>query len=122
MSESKDFVVYNMPGMLSRRVTRQDPIDPKNRVPDESWYNSVCEKMAVLFAFYTKHSLIGDPRLLRDVDKVVVKFSDFSSLGQKFIMSGASDRWLAAFDRPGSQKELSDVRYLEKQLSNIKMV
>ena len=119
MSEQKDFVVYNLPGMLSRKVTQRDPVDQERWIVDDGWYKSVIERMTVLFSFYIKHGLIREPQSLGTTATVVLRFSDFSSRGQRFIKFGASDRWLASFDRPGSKKDPHDVRYLEKQLKRI---
>src|SRR5215469_1890248 len=119
VTSSKDFIVYNMPGMLAAEVTRPDPHHPTKKIRDESWYESVQQKMAALFAFYESHGLLRHADPLPTVDKVVLKFSDFTQLGQRFLMSAASDRWLASFDRPGSKRKPTDVGYLEKQLNKL---
>jgi hypothetical protein len=119
VTQSNDFVVYNMPGMLSREVRKPDPFDPTKWVRDEAWYESIREKMATLFTFYRSHGLLRHADSLPAVDKVVLNFSDFSELGQRFIRSGAADRWLASFDRPGSRRGATDDSYLERQLTKL---
>lgn len=115
-----DFIVYNMPQMLKRQVMKWDSSDPPNRERDDNWYMSVREKMSKLFEFFETHSLLLLPERLPQVDQVVLRFSDFSTLGQKFLKSGVPDKWLGSFDRPGSKKKPSDVTYLEKQLAKIR--
>jgi hypothetical protein len=119
MTNPTDFIVYDMPVMLSRRVTRLDPVDPSKSVRDESWYESVRQKMSTLFSFFEKKGLLRDSGSLAAVQDVVLRFSDFSDRGQRFIMSQAPDKWLASFDRPGSKKKPTDVSYLEKQLAKL---
>lgn len=118
-SDSKDFIVYDMPSMLNRRVTKQDPNDAAKWITDVTWYESVRQKMSTLFAFYRQRGLLRDPSALQETDNVVLRFSDFSEIGRKFLMTTASDKWLASFDKPGSKKDLRDVTYLERQLARL---
>jgi hypothetical protein len=118
-SNSNDFIVYDMPSMLNRRVTRQDTDDPNKWISDEAWYESVRKKMSTLFAFYKEHGLLRDPSALRETDHVILRISDFSEVGRKFLMTTAADKWLASFDKPGSTKDLNDITYLERQLARI---
>jgi hypothetical protein len=120
MTEPSDFIVYNMPGMLGRRVVKRDPSDPSKWVRDESWYESVRQQMSALFAFFARNQLLSNPAALPEVEKVVLRMSEFSELGQKFVMSCAADRWLASFDRPGSKKDPTNTAYLEKQLATLR--
>lgn len=118
-SESKDFIVYDMPGMLNRRVTKQDPDDPAKWISDETWYESVRQRMSTLFAFYRERGLLRDPSALQDTDHVVLRISDFSEIGRKFLMTTASEKWLASFDKPGSKKDVTDITYLDRQLARL---
>src|ERR1041385_6908228 len=113
---NKDFSVYDMPSMLSRRVTKPDVNDPNKWVRDESWYDSVLRKSFVLFKFFQDNGLLKRIVVdqLSDTEKVVLRFSDFTPDGQALIMSQAPDKWDASFDRPGSKKNYEDVSYLVK--------
>jgi hypothetical protein len=117
-----DYNMYNMPALLSTSVTCPDPKDPNKWIRDESWYVSIRQMYFALFKFFQDHGLSNAlaVRELADTDKVVLKFSDFTPEGQAFVKSGADDRWLASFDRPGSKKSWDDVRYLEKQLAKLR--
>ena len=117
MTAQRDFTVYNMPQLREREVWRWDSSDPPKRERDETWYLSVRETMSNLFKFFEAHGLLLVPLL--DIDQVVLRFSDFTKVGQTFVKSGAPDRWLGSFDRPGSKKLKSDVSYLEKQLAKL---
>ena len=120
MTEPGDFIVYDMPGMLGGRVVKRDPSDPSKWVRDESWYESVRQQMSTLFAFHVRNGLLRNPAPLPDVEKVVLRMSDFSELGQRFVRTCAADKWLASFDRPGSKKDRTNTAYLEKQLAALK--
>lgn len=120
MTENKNFVVYHMPGMLDRVVTKPDPNNPAGRIRDDEWYESTRQKMYALFEFFKRNDLIAGNVVLTPLEEVVLRINDFSGLGQKFIMSQAPDKWLASFDRPGSKKDNADVTYLEKQLAKLK--
>jgi len=119
MTYPKDFIVYDIPAMLSRDAVLRDPANPSKWVRDDTWYVSVQQHMAALFAFFQAHGLLVEPKRLPSVEQVVLKFSDFSEIGQRFVMTGAAERWLASFDRPGSKKLPSNVTYLEKQLAKL---
>lgn len=122
MAMEKDFNVHNMPAMLARTVTRPDERDPSKWVRDEAWYESVREMYFHLFMFFQDHSLLTK-RVVesrKDVDLVVLRFSDFTVEGKAFVMSKAPHKWLGSFDRPGSKKKLSDVSSLEKHLSKLR--
>jgi hypothetical protein len=122
VSSTKDFVVYDMPKMLGRKVTRPSEIEPTKWVTDESWYESVRDKSYHLFMFFQNNGLLLRPVVSnpRDVDRVVLRLDDFTDEGKGFIMSQAPDKWLASFDRPGSRKQNSDVRYLEQKLKQLR--
>ena len=117
-----DYVIYNMPTMLGRSVTCPDPNDQNKWIRDERWYDSVRLQYFALFKFFQDQELLRAPFVakLSDTDSVVLRFSDLTPEGQAFVKSGADDRWLASFDRPGSKKQRDDVSYLEKQLQKMR--
>lgn len=122
MMEKKDFMVYSMPAMLSTKVWRPDPNDATKYIRDEGWYERQREQKFHLFSFLQAHGLTRRPLLkdFADVDGVILMFSDLTEEGQAFIMSQATERWLGSFDRPGTKKKPSDVRYLEKKLAELR--
>jgi hypothetical protein len=120
VTPSRDYVALNVPGLLSRTVKVQDPVDSSKWLPDPTWHEHTKELMAALLFFYRKNKLLKESQNLPPTEQVVLKFSDFTELGQAFLQSGAEDRWLRSFDRPGNRKARSDVRYLEKQLQLIR--
>jgi hypothetical protein len=117
-----DYIVYNMPAMLGRAVTCPDPSDPNKWIRDESWYNSVRRTFFALFKFFQAHGLLKSAVVsdIATTDQVILRLSDFTSEGQAFLKTGADDRWLASFDRPGSKKQRDNVSYLEKQLQKMR--
>jgi hypothetical protein len=118
----RDFDVYDLPAMLKVEATTIDPDDPARRIRDESWYQHVREKSYYLFKFFQGHGLLRHRVVeeFADVDGVILKFSDFTPEGQRFVMSQAPDRWQGSFDRPGSKKLPSNVSYLERQLKKMR--
>jgi hypothetical protein len=119
---AKDFSLYHMPDMLAREVRRQDPSDAGKWIRDEEWYSAVREKFYNPFMFLQERKLVVR-RLVEsqgDVDRVVLKFSELTDLGQAFVKSRVDERWLASFDRPGTKKVPSDWTYLDKQLHKIR--
>jgi hypothetical protein len=117
-----DYVIYNMPAMLGRSVTCPDPNDPNKWIRDEGWYDSVRMTFFALFRFFQDQKLLRSAVVeeLSDTDAVVLRLSDLTPEGRTFVQSGADDRWLASFDRPGSKKQRDDVSYLEKQLQKMR--
>jgi hypothetical protein len=112
------FVVFNMPTMMGRKVTRPSEIDATKWIKDESWYASVREKMYYLFTFFQDYGLLHRKVVYApsDVDTVILRLSDFTDEGQAFVLSQAPDRWLGSFDRPASKKKRSDTSYLVREL------
>src|ERR1700739_4844237 len=98
MTENKNFVVYHMPGMLDRVVTKPDPNNPAGRIRDDEWYESTRQQMSALFDFFKENDLLLPEVMLPNVEEIVLRINDFSDLGRKFIMSQAPDKWLASFD------------------------
>lgn len=112
----KDYKVMDMPTHLSRKALKQDPRNPNAWIHDDSWYRETREINFALYEFFLEHDLVNSQKRFETIDEVVLRYNDFNILGKLFLKSGAVDRWLASFDRPGSKKALSDVRYLEKAL------
>lgn len=118
LSSGQDFIVHNVPALMSRQVTRPADDDPNKWIKDESWYESVRETLFHLFSFFQNQALLHRKIVARpsDVDAVILRLSDFTDEGQAFVMSQVPHKWLTSFDRPGSKKQRSDISYLEREL------
>lgn len=114
-----DYKLYDMPSLLGRTVKKVNPEDESNWIRDDGWYEAVRAKYFALFRFLQDKDLIGRKlvSIEADVDGVVVKASDLTDEGRLFIASGADERWLKSFDRPGSKKKSFDTSYLERELA-----
>ena len=113
-----DFVVYNVPALMSRKVTKLDPATGA-WIPDDTWYKSTRTMMEALVRFFERNGLLVSPGPLPAIENVALRLSGFTERGQRFVKSGAVEKWMAAFDRSGSRKARDDVAYLEKKLAEL---
>lgn len=118
MSMNLDYKAMDMPTHLSRSVLRQDPNDYTKWVKDEEWYKRTKIVHKTLLNFYIEHGLL-ERYVECPLENVVLMFSDFTNDGRKLLKSGAVDRWLSSFDRPGSRKNLDDTSILDRSLRSI---
>lgn len=118
----KDYKVIDMPSMMARTVTKQDPHDSQSWLRDDSWYEQIRAIYSSLLSFFERNGLLKKSIPRTSIDEVVVMFSDLNDDGQALVRSGADDKWLASFDRPGAAKSPSNTKSLEKALSKIKAV
>lgn len=118
--DEKDFNVFNVPLMLSRVVEKRD--ENGTWVRDESWYENIRKIYFSLFEFLQGEGLLHRSLVasLPDVDSVVVKLSDLTDLGKKFIKAGIASKWMTSFDRPNSKKNFSNTDYLRKNLLKLR--
>lgn len=116
---STDYKLIDVPSMLSRDVRKRDPTNPSRWVKDETWYENIRQIYTTLVRFFLDHELLKNAVNTSSIDSVVIMFSDLNDAGKLLVKSGADERWLNSFDRVGSKKEFSDVRYLEKALRNL---
>jgi hypothetical protein len=119
---AKDFTVYDVPAMMKVEVVRVDPNNPSHKTQDSGWHHRYRERSFHLFKFFQDNGLLRRRVVenFADVENVILKFSDFTTEGQKYLRSQAPDRWKGSFDRPGSKKLPSNVTYLEKQLKKMR--
>ena len=77
----------------------------------------------VIFAqltYFARHSLVSAGKLdMSNWRSAVLRLSDFSDLGKKFILSNAVDNWLRAMDRSNGTQSPEDVRILDRWLRKI---
>ena len=91
----KDFVVLNVPGLLSRKVS-------PNAL---QWKRLVLAFTSTQIDFYIGAGLLTETASARTTpkNKTVLMLSDFTHEGQQFLMSGGDDKWLASCDRKSSK-------------------
>ena len=111
-----DYTVLDMPTHLGRTVLVQDSNDETKWVRDDKWYEETRVVFRSLYDFFILNNLLVRANPTLTIDELVLRFSDFTPVGQQLLKSGAVDNWLESFDRPGSKKARTDVRYLEKAL------
>lgn len=116
----KDYKVIDMPSRMARTVKKQDPRDSQTWVRDEGWYEQTRAIYSSLLSFFEQNGLLKKSIPGTSIDEVVVMFSDLNDDGQALVRSGADDKWLASFDRPGAAKSPPNTKSLEKALSKIK--
>ncbi len=117
-----DYKLYNMPALLGRSVKKQDPENPNRWIRDDDWYLDVQQMYFTLFCFLQANGLVSRElvKSLSDTSEVVVKASEMTDLGRRFIESGADERWLKSFDRPGPKRDFSNTGYLSKALAKLR--
>ena len=116
-----DYSVYNLPALLGRSVKKQDPKNPDRWIRDDDWYREIQQMHFSLFCFLQANGLVSRElvKTLDDTSAVVLKQSELTDLGRRFIKSGADERWLKSFDRPGSKKDFSSTEYMRKALAKL---
>lgn len=116
-----DYKVYNLPALLNRSVKKQDPADSSKWIVDSDWYRDIREKYFALFQFLQSNKLVSRKLVttIDDVSNVVVRHSELTDFGRRFVKSGIDERWLKSFDRPGSKKEFSNVAYMQKAIEKL---
>src|SRR5688500_10205355 len=108
MDAEKDFIDLNVPGLMQRYSN-----------PSNSW-NAVVRSFATTqLHVFRKFCLIKETAsaLSVVVDQAVVRFSDYTPLGQAFVKSGAVDKWLASCDRKQTLAAYQDSAPLERRIS-----
>ena len=103
----KDYISLNVPGLLAHF---------SNPAPD--W------RATVLAAARTQIDVLHDHGMIKSdaaalsvpVEDAVIRFSDYTPLGQRFVLSGEVDRWLEACDRAGRLAAYEDRGRLERRV------
>lgn len=113
-----DYKIVDMPTMLSRDVKIQSPHDPNEWVRDDHWYEQIRSIYRSFLGFLQRNRLLREN--VHYSDDLVLFFSDLSEDGRVLIQSGADDRWLDAFDRPGGGPPPSDTSILERALQKVR--
>lgn len=114
-----DYKLIDAPSMLTRVVKCQDQHNPRNWKIDKKWYNDIRSIYRSYFKFLNDNMLLERKVECRSIDDLVIMYSDLNEIGKRFIATGAPERWLESFDRPGSKKAFSDVGYLNRALRNM---
>ncbi len=113
---NKDFIFLNVPGLLSRYGAASDGN------PDEYHRNLILAYTGTQLKFFQKEGLLlkNLEAVELPVNEVVLKFSNFTEEGQKFIMSGATDKWLQSCDKKGDLAAYQDSSGLHKRLAKFR--
>jgi hypothetical protein len=115
-----DYKVIDMPSMMARTVTKRSTENEDLWVRDDDWYDQIRAMYKALLSFFVNNSLLIREVSQSSIDDVVVMFSDLNGEGQALVHSGADDKWLSSFDRPGAVKPPSDTASLKKALNKIR--
>jgi hypothetical protein len=121
MAYQKNYTVIDPPFALTRKVYVLDGDGEQSKlVEDTEWHSRNLERDQALFEFFVSNKLLTErEERWPDIRSLVVWLLDFTPEGQRFVESGATDRWLASFDRtPG--KSPSDTRLLEGRLREMR--
>lgn len=119
--EQKNYTVIDIPFALTRKVyILEDDGEESKLVEDSEWHGRCLKRDQALFEFFLSNKLLTErEEPWPDIRSLVVWLLDFTPEGQRFVESGATNRWLASFDRtPG--KSPSDTRLLERRLREMR--
>ena len=102
-----DFIALNVPGLLSRYEN-----------PTDTWQATVLAFTKTQLDLFKAYGLIKDSAqaLSAPLDKVVIRFSDYTEKGQAFVKTGAVDKWLASCDRKQILATYQDPKPLEMKI------
>ena len=102
-----DYISLNVPGLLTRFAN-----------PSDEWRQKVLALTRTQLELLKEYALIqSDASALHvPTDQAVIRFSDYTKLGQEFVLTGAIDKWMAACDRKNSQAAYEEKGPLEKRI------
>jgi hypothetical protein len=112
----EDFVYLNLPALLARKAWTV--AETGALVEDQEWVQRFSERLFSLVQFFRCHNLLK-VEAGENISNLVLRFSDFTEEGKRLIKSGATDKWLASFDRDPN-KASNDVSYLVRRLKGLK--
>ncbi|WP_338426904.1 hypothetical protein [Sphingopyxis kveilinensis] len=115
-----NYKIIDMPTTLSRDVKIQSSNDPNKWVKDNVWYEQIRLIYSSFVGFLKKNDLLINNDI-KYSDDLVVFFSDLNKDGRALIQSGADDRWLDTFDKPGGGPPPSDTSALERALQKVRV-
>jgi hypothetical protein len=103
-----DYISLNVPGLLQRYAN-----------PSQEWRQRILALTGTQLELLQKYGLIegNAPALKAELDRVVIRFSDYTKLGQEFVLTGAIDKWMASCDRKNTQAAYEDRAPLEKRIA-----
>jgi hypothetical protein len=117
MSHS-DFTYLNIPALLGRKAWLAVGAEKEGLTEDLTWRERFAARLFNLVLFFRNNGLLKID-VPQDISNFVLRFSDFTEEGQRFIKSGAPDKWLASFDRDPT-KSSEDVSYLTRRLASVR--
>jgi hypothetical protein len=121
-NSNTDYTVIDMRTHLSRSALVQDPYDSSRWIKDDEWYERQKTIYSALYRFFREHGLLKDVLQETAIEDLIVKYSDFTDEGKRFLKSGGMDNWLASFDRRSSDTPVEDTSLLARHLRKLRMV
>ena len=103
----EDYISLNVPGLLAHF---------SNPTPD--WRAKILAAARTQIEVLRGHGMIkSDAAALSvPVEDAVIRFSDYTPIGQRFVLSGELDRWLRACERAARLAAYEDRGRLEKRV------
>jgi hypothetical protein len=102
-----DYISLNVPGLLAHF---------SNPAPD--WRAKILAAARTQIDVLQAHEMIRSDAaaLVVPVEEAVIRFSDYTPLGQAFVLSGELERWLRGCDRAGRLAAYEDRGRLERRV------
>ena len=103
----QDYVALNVPGLLQRYAN-----------PTEAWQKKILALARTQLDLLKKYEFInsGATAFHVPVEQLMIRFSDYTKLGQEFVLTGAIDKWMASCDRKGNLEAYENKAPLEKRI------
>lgn len=114
----KNFVYLNVPLALTRKFEVMDATSGRVTADVESM-NRHMRVLHTQVKFFVENGLLRSSNL-RSADwrSVCLEFEDFTDLGQRFVKSGAIEKWLRALDRSRTTSP-DDTSTLDRELAKL---
>ena len=105
--QKKDYISLNVPGLLAHF---------SNPAPD--WRATILAMARTQIDVLQAHGMITSDAAALSVplEDAVIRFSDYTPVGQAFVLSGELERWLRGCDRAGRLTAYEDLGRLERRV------
>ncbi len=103
----EDYISLNVPRLLAHYSN-----------PPPEWRATILAAARTQIEVLRAHSMIRSdaPALSEPVEDAVIRFADYTPLGQSFVLSGELERWLRGCDRAARLAAYEDRVRLEKRV------
>ncbi|CAN5550163.1 hypothetical protein BH10PSE14_BH10PSE14_24970 [soil metagenome] len=98
MNTPSDFIVVDVPSMLSQKVTISDVAGER---PDPNWNREAAESQYVFAEFLADKGLLADGVVVERRPDLTIRWRQLNGLGQKFVRSDFH-KWLVSVDKTGT--------------------